>query len=105
MVGNWTRLAPRLERRLGMNRSLDPCEVEALWQLCLTEAGLQGKLDQACSLFTPGEAAMLEWMDDVSLMEGHGYGSRINYEIASPLLHDLHDTLKVRGMTEVDCAN
>jgi multiple inositol-polyphosphate phosphatase/2,3-bisphosphoglycerate 3-phosphatase len=88
-----------------MNRSLDPCEVEALWQLCLTEAGLQGKLDQACSLFTPGEAAMLEWMDDVSLMEGHGYGSRINYEIASPLLHDLHDTLKVRGMTEVDCAN
>ena len=37
MYGNWTRLTGRLEERLGMMRSLDPCEVEALWQLCLTE--------------------------------------------------------------------
>ena len=95
MVGNWTQLAPRLEQRLGMTRPFDPCEVEALWQLCLTEVGLQGKLDLACSLFTPNEVAMLEWMDDVSLMEGHAYGSKINYEIASPLLYDLHKTLKV----------
>lgn len=95
MVGNWTQLAPGLEQRLGMTRPLDPCEVEALWQLCLTEAGLQGKLGLACSLFTPKEVAMLEWMDDVSLMEGHGYGSKLNYEIASPLLYDLHKTLKV----------
>lgn len=95
MAANWTRLTPLLEARLGMIRPMDPCEVEALWQLCLTEAGLQGRLDKACSLFEPREAALLEWMDDISLMEGHGYGSRINYEIASPLLADLHGTLKV----------
>ena len=37
MSSNWTRLTPRLEERLGMTRNMDPCEVEAVWQLCLAE--------------------------------------------------------------------
>ena len=39
MLTNWTKLLPRLEERLDLSRPMDPCEVEALWQLCLMEAG------------------------------------------------------------------
>ena len=53
MRGNWSRLLPALEQRLGLSRDLDPCEVQGLWQLCLLEAGLYGSVDKACSLFTP----------------------------------------------------
>ena len=71
---------------------------ETLQHLALyDQAGLQDRVDRACTLFEPAEMALLEWMDDVSLMEEHGYGSRINYEIASPLLADLHKSLEVSG--------
>lgn len=39
MAGKWGVLLPRLEARLGVRRGMEPCEVQALWQLCLLEAG------------------------------------------------------------------
>ncbi|KAG2443864.1 hypothetical protein HXX76_002207 [Chlamydomonas incerta] len=95
MQGNWSALVPALERRLGLSRDMDPCEVEALWQLCLLEAGLQGAGERACSLFTPQEAMQLEWVDDVHLLETQSWGADINYRIAAPLLRDA--ALSLRG--------
>ncbi|KAG2495101.1 hypothetical protein HYH03_006711 [Edaphochlamys debaryana] len=88
MQGHWARLLPSLEQRLGLSRPMDPCEVEALWQLCLLEAGLLGRADGACTLFEPEEAVLLEWVEDVHLMETQSWGAPINYQIAAPLLRD-----------------
>eukprot|EP00198_Chlamydomonas_reinhardtii_P004373 XP_001693709.1 predicted protein [Chlamydomonas reinhardtii] len=88
MQGNWSALVPALEKRLGLSRDMDPCEVEALWQLCLLEAGLEGVGNRACSLFTPQEAMQLEWVDDIHLLETQSWGADINYRIAAPLLRD-----------------
>ncbi|EFJ49629.1 hypothetical protein VOLCADRAFT_104207 [Volvox carteri f. nagariensis] len=94
MQGNWSRLVPILEQRLDLPRDMSPCEVEALWQLCLLEAGLYDITNQACSLFEPEEVMMLEWVDDIHLLETQSYGATINYEIAAPLLHDATEALK-----------
>ncbi|GAX82686.1 hypothetical protein CEUSTIGMA_g10112.t1 [Chlamydomonas eustigma] len=94
MEANWSLLAPKLEQRLGMNRTLSASEVEALWQLCLWEAGVQNQTSQACQLFLPSEVSLLEWMDDVDLLENHGYGASINYQMAAPLLGDLVASLQ-----------
>ncbi|KAG2436537.1 hypothetical protein HYH02_011475 [Chlamydomonas schloesseri] len=94
MQGNWSALVPALEQRLGLARDMDPCEVEALWQLCLLEAGLEGVGDRACSLFTPQEAMQLEWVDDIHLLETQAWGADINYQIAAPLLRDAALSLK-----------
>ncbi|GIM03204.1 hypothetical protein Vretimale_8003 [Volvox reticuliferus] len=94
MQGNWSRLAPFLQQRLDLSRDMSPCEVEALWQLCLLEAGLDRVTDRACSLFEPEEVLMLEWVDDIHLLETQSYGATINYEIAAPLLRDMTETLR-----------
>ncbi|PNW73688.1 hypothetical protein CHLRE_13g568600v5 [Chlamydomonas reinhardtii] len=94
MQGNWSALVPALEKRLGLSRDMDPCEVEALWQLCLLEAGLEGVGNRACSLFTPQEAMQLEWVDDIHLLETQSWGADINYRIAAPLLRDAALSLK-----------
>ncbi|GLC49087.1 hypothetical protein PLESTB_000181100 [Pleodorina starrii] len=94
MQGNWSRLVPSLERRLGLSREMNPCEVEALWQLCLLEAGLYDMTNQACSLFEPEEVLMLEWVDDIHLLETQSYGAAINYDIAAPLLRDATEALR-----------
>ncbi len=39
----------------------------------------------------------MEWLDDVDLLEAHGWGSQVNYRIAAPLLRDLRRTLQVRA--------
>ncbi len=36
----------------------------------------------------PQEVLMLEWIDDVHLLETQAWGAPINYEIAAPLLRD-----------------
>jgi hypothetical protein len=60
-------------------------------------AGLFGVTDRACSLFSAQELALLEWLDDVELLESHSWGSAVNYKIAAPLLADLRATLGVRA--------
>lgn len=96
MFQHWSRISPRIEAQLALPRGMmDPCDVDALWQLCTFEAGLQGNVNTgACALFSPEEAALLEWMDDVRLYETQGYGATINYQIAAPLLADIAKSLK-----------
>ncbi len=38
---------------------------------------------------------LLEYFDDLDLMEGHGPAAEVNYRIAAPLLADLRNTLQV----------
>lgn len=40
MAAHWAEVAPRVAARLKTSRDVDPCEVEALWQLCMLEGGL-----------------------------------------------------------------
>lgn len=69
-------LAPRLQRRLGLSRGdLAPSDVDALWQLCMLEAGLLHRTDCSCSLFTTEEAQLMEYLEDVSA-DGFGVSTR-----------------------------
>ncbi|GFH24815.1 uncharacterized protein HaLaN_22676, partial [Haematococcus lacustris] len=69
-------------------------QVEALWQLCLFEAGLEDDTSRACALFQPEQVELLEWLDDVDLLESHSWGARINYAIAGPLLAHMRSALQ-----------
>jgi hypothetical protein len=40
---------------------------------------------------------LLNWLDDVDLLESHAWGDKVNYLLASPLLLDLRASLKVGG--------
>ncbi|KXZ41450.1 hypothetical protein GPECTOR_462g371 [Gonium pectorale] len=104
MQGNWSRLTPALERKLGLVRPMSPCEVEALWQLCLLEAGVEGRVDGACSLFEQEDALLLEWVDDVHLLETQSYGAPINWQIAAPLLRDAAASLRAAAETRPGAA-
>ncbi|KAK5835596.1 hypothetical protein PVK06_011288 [Gossypium arboreum] len=45
--------------------------------------------DQACSLFSPTEVALLEWTDDLEVFMLKGYGKSLNYQMGVPLLKDV----------------
>lgn len=95
MHSNWSTMVPALSSRLGLRRDMDPCDIDAMWQLCQVEAALYGQLSGgACDVFSSGEVLSLEWMDDVALWETHGRGADINYRIAAPLLADAADALQ-----------
>lgn len=107
-------IIPGLAQRLGLNpddpSTLNPCHVEALWQLCAfeaTAAAADGGSDggdtfagssssnsrngnasrqAVCELFTAADVALLEWLDDVRLYETQGYGATVNYAIAGLLV-------------------
>lgn len=99
MARNWSELIPAVEERLGMQRAMDACDVEALWTLCQFEAGTQGRADGVCGLFRPEELSVLEWVTDVSLLESLAWGSHINYAIAAPLLQDLRESLQTAAQS------
>lgn len=40
------------------------------------------------------EMLLLEWVDDIHMIETQSYGAAINYNIAAPLLHDITESLK-----------
>lgn len=61
----WARLVPGLEKRLGLRRDMDPCEVEGLWQLCTLEAGILGATDRACALLG-AHARVYNWVTAVN---------------------------------------
>ncbi|XP_042512872.1 multiple inositol polyphosphate phosphatase 1-like isoform X3 [Macadamia integrifolia] len=64
-------------------------DTSSLWFLCKQEASLLDITDQACSLFSHFEIALLEWTDDLELFILKGYGKSINYWIGVPLLQDI----------------
>ncbi|KIZ04268.1 hypothetical protein MNEG_3694 [Monoraphidium neglectum] len=100
---HWESILPDVERRLGLPRgAAQPCDIDALWQLCSYEAGLLGALGGACSAFERPEAELLEWMEDVRLYETQGPGADINSRIAGVLLADLGASL--RGAAQASAA-
>ncbi|XVE52446.1 hypothetical protein DITRI_Ditri02bG0122900 [Diplodiscus trichospermus] len=64
-------------------------DISSLWFLCKQESSLLDITDQACSLFSPTEVALLEWMDDLEVFILKGYGNALNYRIGVPLLKDV----------------
>ncbi len=98
LAEQWSALAPGVARRLGVaSRAVSPCEVDALWTLCQFEAGLLGERRRGCAALSAQDRRVLEWLDDVGLLEAQGWGAEINYRIAAPLLRDLRLTLQVRA--------
>eukprot|EP00798_Chlamydomonas_sp_ICE-L_P026039 gene26039-11734_t len=99
-LGIWKRsklvgVAANLAERLQLGRSMDPCEVESLWDLCQVEAGILNMTDMACTIFNDVQVALMEWLSDVDLMQRHAYGDPLNYLPAAPLLVDLFAKLKI----------
>ncbi|KAB1217659.1 Multiple inositol polyphosphate phosphatase 1 [Morella rubra] len=76
-----------LVSRFGLNFTRQ--DTSSLWFLCKQEASLLNITDQACSLFTPSEIALLEWTDDLELFILKGYGKSLNYQMGVPLLVDV----------------
>ncbi|XVE52453.1 hypothetical protein DITRI_Ditri02bG0123500 [Diplodiscus trichospermus] len=64
-------------------------DISSLWFLSKQESSLLDITDQACSLFSPTEVALLEWMDDLEVFILKGYGNALNYRIGVPLLKDV----------------
>ncbi|KAB2034340.1 hypothetical protein ERO13_D04G070400v2 [Gossypium hirsutum] len=64
-------------------------DISSLWFLCKQETTLLDITDQACSLFSPTEVALLEWTDDLEVFMLKGYGKSLNYRMGVPLLKDV----------------
>ncbi|KDP44713.1 hypothetical protein JCGZ_01213 [Jatropha curcas] len=69
-------------------------DTASLWFLCKQEASLLDITDQACSLFSHSEVALLEWTDDLELFILKGYGKSINYRMGVPLLRDVVQSME-----------
>ncbi|XP_059666784.1 uncharacterized protein LOC132312432 [Cornus florida] len=81
-----------LVRRYELNFTRE--DISSLWYLCKLEASLLNITDQACTLFTPSEVALLEWMDDLELFILKGYGNSLNYRMGVPLLEDVVQSME-----------
>eukprot|EP00983_Pelagomonas_calceolata_P116471 1160308-Pelagomonas_calceolata.AAC.7 len=46
MEEQWAKLAPTLQERLGLTRTMAPSEVEDIWQLCQFEAGVMSGVNK-----------------------------------------------------------
>lgn len=91
----WSSHVPRLSAALQLPEGrLTERNVDALWHLCQQEAGLWGINHQACSLFSPQEAAHMEWVDDVQMFMRKGAASPVAYHMAAPLLADIANSLQ-----------
>lgn len=100
---HWESILPYVERRLGLPRgAAQPCDVDALWQLCSYEAGLLGDLSGACGAFEEPEANLMEWLEDVRLYETQGPGADINSRIAGVLLADLGASLRAAANASLE---
>ncbi|CAM8919928.1 unnamed protein product [Rhodiola kirilowii] len=66
----------------------------SLWFLCKQEASLLNITDRACGLFTPHEASLLEWTDDLEMFIIKGYGNNLNYRMGHPLLEDVVNSME-----------
>ncbi|KAG8501384.1 hypothetical protein CXB51_003469 [Gossypium anomalum] len=64
-------------------------DISSLWFLCKQETTLLDITDQACSLFSTTEVALLEWTDDLEVFMLKGYGKSLNYRMGVPLLKDI----------------
>ncbi|XP_010257685.1 PREDICTED: multiple inositol polyphosphate phosphatase 1 isoform X2 [Nelumbo nucifera] len=69
-------------------------DIASLWFLCKQEASLLDIVNQACSLFSPSEVALLEWTDDLEVFILKGYGESINYRMGVPLLQDVVQSME-----------
>ncbi|KAF3433356.1 hypothetical protein FNV43_RR24458 [Rhamnella rubrinervis] len=81
-----------LVRRYGLNFTRQ--DTSSLWFLCKQEASLLDITDQACSLFSPSEVALLEWTDDLEVFILKGYGKSLNYRMGVPLLEDVVQSME-----------
>ncbi|XP_039047155.1 multiple inositol polyphosphate phosphatase 1-like isoform X2 [Hibiscus syriacus] len=68
-------------------------DISSLWFLCKQETSLLDITDQACSLFSPTEVALLEWTDDLEVFILKGYGKSLNYRMGVPLLKDVIESM------------
>ncbi|CAK7325916.1 unnamed protein product [Dovyalis caffra] len=78
--------------RYGLNFTTQ--DIAMLWFLCKQEASVLDITDQACGLFSPSEAALLGWADDLELFILKGYGNSINYRMGVPLLEDVVQSME-----------
>ncbi|OMP06703.1 Histidine phosphatase superfamily, clade-2 [Corchorus capsularis] len=69
-------------------------DMSSLWFLCKQESSLLDITDQACSLFSPSEVALLEWTDDLEVFIVKGYGKSLNYRMGVPLLRDVVQSME-----------
>ncbi|XVF84063.1 hypothetical protein PTKIN_Ptkin16aG0544600 [Pterospermum kingtungense] len=82
-----TEITSALAKRYEFNFTRQ--DISSLWFLCKQEASLLDITDQACSLFSPTEVALLEWVDDLEVFIVKGYGKSLNYRMGVPLLKDV----------------
>uniref|UniRef100_A0A7N0ZUM4 Multiple inositol polyphosphate phosphatase 1 n=1 Tax=Kalanchoe fedtschenkoi TaxID=63787 RepID=A0A7N0ZUM4_KALFE len=69
-------------------------DTASLWFLCKQEASLLNITDRACGLFSPHEASLLEWADDLEMFVVKGYGNSLNYRMGVPLLEDVLNSME-----------
>ncbi|KAK6227750.1 hypothetical protein SCA6_000090 [Theobroma cacao] len=87
-----TEITSALARRYEFNFTRQ--DISSLWFLCKQETSLLDITDQACSLFSPTEVALLEWTDDLEVFILKGYGKSLNYRMGVPLLKDVVQSME-----------
>jgi len=84
----WGSMVDSVSKHLQLKgASLELSQVGDLWALCQQEAML-GRMDWACSLFSPEQVLLLEWLDDLEVLEEKAHGECLPYQMAAPLLND-----------------
>jgi multiple inositol-polyphosphate phosphatase / 2,3-bisphosphoglycerate 3-phosphatase len=73
---------------------LDETVASDMWRACAFEASIHGDISRFCSLFTNETALDFEFADDLHTYYTKGWGTKLSYEIACPLLKTIFDGLQ-----------
>lgn len=73
--------------------------VRGVWDLCVVHLASLNMTSPACALLSESDVELLSYLDDVESFWLKGYGFRINYEMACPLVQDIARTIKDASST------
>lgn len=76
--------------------------VEGMWSACQSEVAVFDNANNWCSVFNARDAEILEYAYDMSAYYTKGYGSKINYQIASPLFSTIMTNLEQMAINNND---
>lgn len=75
--------------------------IEGMWSACQSEVAVFDNADNWCSIFTARDAEIFEYAYDLSAYYTKGYGSEINYQIASPLISEIISNMEEMAIASI----
>ncbi|KAH3759448.1 histidine acid phosphatase superfamily protein [Pelomyxa schiedti] len=87
---NLPTIQDKITQKLGLGTRISEKEVDTIWSACQFDVAVQGTSDKWCSLFDEEDVTILEYIEDLESYWERGYGHKINYHCAAPLLQEIY---------------